>query len=350
MSPDPADDTNALLRENNALLRLTLGRNASLSSANSLPSETFSPAGKVLTINVLFSVSLTLAIISSFLAVLGRQWLVYYRKLTGGGPDRQRWEQLKRFLGAERWQLEWVLDNFLPSLLQIGLVIFCISLTIYLSTLHLVLSRVVGTFMIARAIREFWLPGPQHVEPPRKNIRPSETKEFLSFIFMKSSKSSVDHAMEALGWNRKEEDDGSLQITAIRRAICTSDDIRTLAHAVSNILGITDAKLLAQLAADEDFDYRLDDLCMNSFNRTLQLCGRDRTDLAFETSWLYRAAVAHIFISTADPCQPLKNWKQEAILDGFLDKTMLYLPADLMQNANSNMALACLGFVALFTN
>ncbi|KAG8924324.1 hypothetical protein FRC00_005239 [Tulasnella sp. 408] len=130
MSPDPADDTNALLRDNNAiLLNLALSRNDSLPSINPLPSETFSPTGKVLIVNVLFSVSLAFAIISSFLAVLGRQWLVYYRKRRGGGPERQRWEQLKRFLGAERWRLEWVLDDFLPSLLQSGLIIFCISLT-----------------------------------------------------------------------------------------------------------------------------------------------------------------------------------------------------------------------------
>ncbi|KIO22224.1 hypothetical protein M407DRAFT_50359, partial [Tulasnella calospora MUT 4182] len=75
MSPDPADDTNALLRDNNAiLLNLALGRNDSLPNTNALPSETFAPTGKVVTINVLFSLSLTFAIISSFLAVLGRQW------------------------------------------------------------------------------------------------------------------------------------------------------------------------------------------------------------------------------------------------------------------------------------
>ncbi|KIO17183.1 hypothetical protein M407DRAFT_51063, partial [Tulasnella calospora MUT 4182] len=91
MSPDPVGDTNALLRDNNAiLLNLALGRNDSLPSTSALPSETFAPAGKVLTVNVLFSLSLTFAIVSSFLAVLGRQWLVYYRKRSGGGPDRQR--------------------------------------------------------------------------------------------------------------------------------------------------------------------------------------------------------------------------------------------------------------------
>ncbi|KAG9041635.1 hypothetical protein FS837_011941 [Tulasnella sp. UAMH 9824] len=147
MSSDPADDTNALLRD--ILLNLASGRNDSLPTLNSFPSETFSPSGTILTVNVLFSVSLTFAIISSLLAVLGRQWLVYYRKRTGGGPERQRWEQLKRFLGAERWRLEWILDDFLPSLLQIGLIIFCISLTIYLNTLHTMLSNIVGAFMCA---------------------------------------------------------------------------------------------------------------------------------------------------------------------------------------------------------
>ncbi|KAG8965455.1 hypothetical protein FRC00_002702 [Tulasnella sp. 408] len=157
MSPDPADDTNALLRDNNAiLLNIMLGRNDSLPSTNALPSETFSPTGKIVTVNVLFAVSLTFALVSSFLAVLGRQWLVYYRKRTGGGPERQRWEQLKRFLGAERWKLEGVLDDVLPSLLQIGLIIFCISLTIYLNTLLPMLSNVVGALMCAGLAILIW--------------------------------------------------------------------------------------------------------------------------------------------------------------------------------------------------
>ncbi|KAG8947694.1 hypothetical protein FRC04_010538 [Tulasnella sp. 424] len=103
MSADPADDTNALLAQNNAiLLQFVSGRNDTTSLDSTLPSASFAPSGAVLSVNVLFALSLAFAIISSFLAVLGRQWLVYYRKRGGGGPDRQRWEQLKRFLGAER--------------------------------------------------------------------------------------------------------------------------------------------------------------------------------------------------------------------------------------------------------
>ncbi|KAG8963216.1 hypothetical protein FRC00_007281 [Tulasnella sp. 408] len=117
LSADPADDTNALL--NAILMQLAAGRNDTVPTDSILPSSAFSPSHDIFTINALFSLSLAFAIISSFLAVLGRQWLVYYRKRGGGGPDRQRWEQLKRFLGAERWKLEPILDDVLPSLLQI---------------------------------------------------------------------------------------------------------------------------------------------------------------------------------------------------------------------------------------
>ncbi|KAG8960647.1 hypothetical protein FRC05_006705 [Tulasnella sp. 425] len=148
MSADPNDDTNALLLQSNAiLLQIALGRNMSIENPAPLPSAGFSPAKDLWVVNALFAVSLSFALISSFLAVLGRQWLVYYRKRGGGGADRQRWEQLRRFLGAERWHLELVLDDILPTLLQIGLILFCVALVLYLSTLDQTLSWIVGAVL-----------------------------------------------------------------------------------------------------------------------------------------------------------------------------------------------------------
>lgn len=145
MSADPVDDTNALLQQTNAiLLQMALQRNISAENLVALPSATFSPQKDLYVVNVLFAVSLSFALISSFLAVLGRQWLVYYRKRGGGGPDRQRWEQFRRYLGAKRWRLELVLDDILPTLLQIGLILFCVAIVIYLDTLDGTLSRIVG--------------------------------------------------------------------------------------------------------------------------------------------------------------------------------------------------------------
>ncbi|KAG8945569.1 hypothetical protein FRC04_000703 [Tulasnella sp. 424] len=386
MSPDPADDTNALLRENNAiLLQLALGRNDSLPSAKALPSENFSPAGNIITVNVLFSLSLTLALISSFMAVLGRQWLVYYRKRTGGGPDRQRWEQLKRFLGAEEWGLEWALDNFLPSVLQTGLIIFCISLTIYLNILHPTLSNVVGTFMCAGlailiitallATCDKFCP---FQSPLSRLITWSVDQIWRGFILLakqvfrllgrvigcwfreytfghgsllsETPASIVRSASQISTGKRQEEDPGKLQTFAIKRAICTSDDALTLLHGVSNILAISDLQVLDILAANDEFTNRLSELWRNSYNRTLQLRGRDQVELATAIQCLYRAALAHVLLSSSEDHRERTYDLIRHSAEGSEQRRMLP-PSDLVQNSHPNMIsayLSCVAFDCLF--
>ncbi|KIO27196.1 hypothetical protein M407DRAFT_23611 [Tulasnella calospora MUT 4182] len=407
MSPDPADDTNALLRDNNAiLLNLALGRNDSLPNTNALPSETFVPTGKVLTINVLFSLSLTFAIVSSFLAVLGRQWLVYYRKRSGGGPDRQRWEQLKRFLGAERWRLEWVLDDFLPSLLQIGLIIFCISLTIYLNTLHPIMSNVVGAFMCAglailviTAVFATWdkfcpFQSPlSHVLPWVGNITYVLIGILLILIIFLLVSITLwpcqllvgiiqalynwargddvhppweDITFDAVAYpfddyygqpidsllvyaKRAEETHGALQITAIKRALLTSDDAPTQAHAASNILAITDPDFLRLLATDDEFVHRVKHLWKSSYQRARQLMGRNGAGLAGATTWVYRAAIAHIVYSTNTE---VWRWRAYGGLEGSIDpfatmnQPQPFPLSDMIAGSSPNMIAACLGLVA----
>ncbi|KAG8945298.1 hypothetical protein FRC04_001075 [Tulasnella sp. 424] len=410
MSPDPADDTNALLRENNAiLLQLVLGRNDSLPIAQALPSETFSPAGKVLTVNVLFSVSLTLALISSFMAVLGRQWLAYYRKRSGGGPERQRWEQLKRFLGAERWGLEWALDDFLPSILQIGLIIFCISLTIYLSTLHPTLSNVVGTLLcaglavfIGTAVLATWDKFCPFQSPLSRLISwsiflidlptiiffglsfvaiisTSLVKRLLwgtirycfdgsfevtwpweSYTFRLDKVLSMNPAflVRLASWvrthKRQEEDPGKLQIFAIKRAICTSDDALTQLHGVSNILAISDSHLLDTLATDDDFTTRLSELWRGSYSRTLQLRGRDQLELATRIQCLYRGALAHVLLSVSEAIDENRRERNFDLMlpsDKGSEEQRMLPPSDLVQNLHSNMIdayLSCISFDRVF--
>ncbi|KAG8941158.1 hypothetical protein FRC04_004682 [Tulasnella sp. 424] len=411
MSPDPADDTNALLRDNNAiLLQLALGRNDSIPLTNTLPSETFSPTGKVLTVNILFSVSLTLALISSLMAVLGRQWLVYYRKRSGGGPDRQRWEQLKRFLGAKRWGLEWVLDDFLPSVLQTGLIVFCISLTIYLNTLHPTLSNVVGAFMLAGLailiftallaiwdkfcpfqsplshfiswfmglattlvrilflvaadlvgliyyasvvltwiMQSLWRRIQSRLAPPRRGTR------FRSLVVAAVSPNGryFHHLARfaSLILRKREEDLEELQTNVIRRAMCTSDDALTLLHGVSNILAIRDSHRLNGLAVDEEFTTRLSELWKGSYRRTLQLRGRDQRELATAIRCLYRAAVAHVLLTSTEV-----PWERTYYLIRSpyyaSEKPGILPPRDLFQNSHPNMVnahLGCIAFDFIFT-
>ncbi|KAG8940738.1 hypothetical protein FRC04_005062 [Tulasnella sp. 424] len=335
LSADPAEDTNALLTRNNAILmQLVMGRNDTVPADSPLPSTAFSPAHDIFIINALFALSLAFAIISSFLAVLGRQWLVYYRKRGGGGPDRQRWEQLKRFLGAERWRLEAILDDVLPSLLQIGLVIFCISLILYLRHLSPTISLIVGiplfvglAFFIGSALCAVW----DRFCPFQSPLSHLLVKAFHSlywaqpvmkpvisvWVFFRSGVSFRDWDWDD-AWDyasddartdfihatldrlkRKEENVESLEAIALQRAIRISDDPATLIHATANILSIRSPDAMTKLWDDDAFQERFLQLVENPSNGALQLRGYngDPKDLAESSRRLYYTAAAHIALS-----------------------------------------------------
>ncbi|KAG8915729.1 hypothetical protein FRC00_000825 [Tulasnella sp. 408] len=309
LSADPSDDISALLAQNNAILiQMATGSNDSIPANSRLPSTEFSPSRDIFAVNALFSLSLAFAIISSFLAVLGRQWLVYYRKKSGGGPDRQRWEQLKRFLGAERWQLEPILDDVLPSLLQIGLIIFCASLILYLRHLSPAISLIVGIPMyvglaifVGSALCTVWdkfcpfqsplshviIWSARAVPPAVKGIKALEWRR-LSQGF------SIKRWLDVLTRGREEESRESLQVIALQRAICTSDDPATLLHSTANILGITTVSQMEQLWRDRVFQERFVDQFQNSYSRMLQLRGHNEVNIAASSRRLYSSAAAHI--------------------------------------------------------
>lgn len=311
LSADPADDISALLAQNNAILiQMATGRNDSIPASSPLPSADFSPSRDIFAVNALFSLSLAFAIISSFLAVLGRQWLVYYRKRSGGGPDRQRWEQLKRFLGAERWRLEPILDDLLPSLLQIGLIIFCASLILYLRHLSPAISLIVAVpmytalaFFIGSALCTVWdkfcpFQSPlSHVLFWIARTIPSAIRVIKELEWDQPSKRpSLKRWANALTNGREEESPKSLQVIAIRRAVCTSDDPATLLNATANLFGIKDLAQMESLWKDPIFQERFHDQWQNSYSRMLQLQGHDRLITATSSRQLYSAAAAHIML------------------------------------------------------
>ncbi|KAG9045682.1 hypothetical protein FS837_005866 [Tulasnella sp. UAMH 9824] len=311
LSADPSDDITALLAQNNAILiQMVTGRNDSIPTTSRLPSAEFSPSRDVLAVNALFSLSLAFAIMSSFLAVLGRQWLVYYRKKSGGGPDRQRWVQLKRFLGAERWQLEPILDDVLPSLLQLGLIIFCASLILYLRHLSPTISFIVGipmyvglAFFVGSALCAIWdrfcpFQSPlSHVMIWSARTIPSAVKTIQVLRWEQLSRGfSIKRWVETLSKGREEESPGSLQVIALRRAICTSDDPATLLNATANIFSIKDVARMEELWTDPSFRERFNEQLRSSYSRMLQLRGRDQTNIARAAQRLYAAASVHIIL------------------------------------------------------
>ncbi|KAG9042385.1 hypothetical protein FS837_010943 [Tulasnella sp. UAMH 9824] len=319
MSPDPADDTNALL------LRIALGDNSSITSAADLPSASFKPPPRIYPINALFSVSLALALFSSFFAVLGQQWLVYYRKRGGGGPEYQRWEQLRRSLGAERWKLEMVLDDLVPSMLQLGLVIFCISFALYLGTLSQSLNRIMvallcvaGTTLVAlsacvtfdpwcpfnvpwsRIVRPvvcwtaavvkwlgvcgvatvFFIPrsiiaasraiifrGQRDEEEERRweNMWNSEVEEFTKAY---TAGPADDYGKFSKLARRSPKSPDDLKIIALRRLMCTSEDRSACFYSALNLQSIWDQQVLSDLAKDVEFCTRMIDLYQEALDDT----------------------------------------------------------------------------------
>ncbi|KAG9040444.1 hypothetical protein FS837_000608, partial [Tulasnella sp. UAMH 9824] len=241
MKADPADDTNALL------LQLVKGNDNTTQANTNLPSSSFSPTPAIYAVNVLFAISLTFAMASSFLAVLGQQWLVHYRKREGGGPEHERWEQLRRHLGAKRWKLELVLDDILPGLLQLGVAIFCTSFVIYLGTLkHTMwafvavptLVLLVGLLFMATAAA--W---DKSAPPDYKSAFIQGAKDIFIYI--------------GKIVRRPEDDASKLQFLALKRVICTSEDQRALDCAIANLRAVNDTSVLRLIRADDEMHDRL---------------------------------------------------------------------------------------------
>ncbi|KAG8958360.1 hypothetical protein FRC00_002830 [Tulasnella sp. 408] len=344
MSADPADDTNALL------LQLVKGGNATINSEADLPSATFSPPPAIYPVNILFAVSLTCALMSSFLAVLGQQWLVYYRKRSGGGAAHQRKEQLRRQMGAQRWRLELVLDDILPGLLQVGLVIFCISFILYLRTLSTSMSTSISAIVgaglaitVGAAVCATWDRMCPYQSPLSHLIcwtvdrmRPGMVAFLWLVIFVKaylqeilrtqscrtqpqmeagesgssSEVSSQSGEAQDNSWRlaqditsrtltlvgRKEETANDLIVATVKRVILTSEHTAALIHAATNICAIDDEESLHQFLSDVDFFDRLHDL-FSTFRESSRSLPTQLRTVPEAATKAFASAILHLALS-----------------------------------------------------
>ncbi|KAG8913138.1 hypothetical protein FRC00_002965 [Tulasnella sp. 408] len=272
LSADSADDTNALL------LQIALGGNSNITSKEDLPSAKFVPSRRIYLVNVLLSVSLMLALFSSILAVFGQQWIVYYCKRAGGGPEHERWEQLRRYFGAKRWRLELVLDDLVPSLLQIGLVIFCTAFALYLGTLSQSLNRIIVWLLYVAAAIILAMAVCAAYDPCRWMFFPT-AMGIINAIWPNATGRQVPAQGEPLGLvkaliaelpdryrsfksavTRSAEHPDDLKIEALRRVMCTSEDRDALVWAAMNLQVLRDERALSSLARDQEFYDRLSTL------------------------------------------------------------------------------------------
>ncbi|KAJ7670347.1 hypothetical protein B0H17DRAFT_1246086, partial [Mycena rosella] len=94
----------------------------------------------------LLYISLGSTLFAALLAVLGKQWLMFYSAAGERGTIEARGlERQRKFDGLRRWKFDTVMQIF-PLLPQLGLFLFAVALSVYLWSIHLSLAIIVISF------------------------------------------------------------------------------------------------------------------------------------------------------------------------------------------------------------
>ena len=135
LRPDPADLTNAILLQ-------ILQQHSSFGRVDPLAPVSNAPTGVVRAQSILFA-SLSITLLVAFVAVLGKQWIMYYTRATTFGNiiDRGKERQVK-FAGFRKWGFRLIME-LLPVMLQLALLLFGVALVVYLWDLNVSIAGVV---------------------------------------------------------------------------------------------------------------------------------------------------------------------------------------------------------------
>ncbi|KAJ7769376.1 hypothetical protein B0H16DRAFT_1881927 [Mycena metata] len=112
-------------------------------------------ASKIIVIvQCLLYASLFTTLLAALLAVLGKQWLMYYQAAGSRGTIEERGRERQRKLdGLVKWKFEVVLQAF-PLLLQLALLLFASSISLYLWTVQHSVAILV-TFLTALGLSSY---------------------------------------------------------------------------------------------------------------------------------------------------------------------------------------------------
>ena len=140
LEEDPTDVIRDIL-----IYQTLMMRNASLGPYE--PS-TFSPAGYIVTVNVLFFASLGLMLLAAFIAMLIKNWIREFdRGLRGMSISEQRAKTREfRYRGLLYWKLSEMVA-LLPILIQISLLLFSSGLTLFLFYIDLLASTIAASIL-----------------------------------------------------------------------------------------------------------------------------------------------------------------------------------------------------------
>ncbi|KAJ7186432.1 hypothetical protein C8R46DRAFT_1057179 [Mycena filopes] len=102
-------------------------------------------------------ISLFATLLAALLAVLGKQWIMYYQAAGSRGTIEERGLERQRKLdGLVKWKFDAVLQLF-PLLLQLALLLFACSLSVYLWTVNRAISTIVIVLTSCGLIAYFFL-------------------------------------------------------------------------------------------------------------------------------------------------------------------------------------------------
>ncbi|KIO26459.1 hypothetical protein M407DRAFT_48422, partial [Tulasnella calospora MUT 4182] len=124
LSPNPIDNTNALLR-----LVVTKANNSTL-TADDL-SLSFSPDKAAVNASCMFYASLCCSIIAASGALIGQEWLQGLERSEGTSPELQGRSRILKWTGIERWYLVTIIQ-VLPNLLTLSVLFFFPGLFVFL--------------------------------------------------------------------------------------------------------------------------------------------------------------------------------------------------------------------------
>ena len=138
LQPDPNDETASLLR----VLLYKIDNTTFGNDIPTLPQWT-GPSQTIVQVQAILFSSLAISLLSSFLAMLGKQWLNLYDWTDMRGSAVERCHNRQRKLGGiVAWYFEHVMES-LPLMLQIALLLLGCALSRYLWEINITIASVV---------------------------------------------------------------------------------------------------------------------------------------------------------------------------------------------------------------
>ncbi|KAG8919523.1 hypothetical protein FRC01_001247 [Tulasnella sp. 417] len=139
LSPNPSDETNALLR-----LLVTRADNNTLTQSDFAPP--FSANSNSITVNCLLYASLSCSLLAAVGAMMAKEWLQSFDRTGQTGPleDQARFRQ-RKYNGVQEWHLEAVI-KFLPNLLLLSVIFFFVGICLFLFPINTIVAGIVIAF------------------------------------------------------------------------------------------------------------------------------------------------------------------------------------------------------------